>query len=62
MTFILCKNVKQHGWRWLFLPEDTTCAGAAGQRQAVGNGSADYIKIGLWILISILAGLAIGQL
>jgi hypothetical protein len=48
--------------RWLFLPEDTTAGSGSNNRIITGTGIAQCMKCGLWVIISILVGLAIGQL
>ena len=59
---VLRKDNRDHGWRWLLRPEDTTATAAVKYRVDIDNGLAGYLKTGFWIVISILAGLAVGQL
>lgn len=62
MATVFRKSNRDHGWRWLFRPEDTTATGAVKYRMDMDRGPTGYLKIGFWIAISILMGLAVGQL
>lgn len=60
---MLLRKVRPHrGWRSLVMPEDTASADIDGYRVHTHRPPPDYLKTGLWIVISILSGLAIGQL
>jgi len=49
-------------WLWLLWPEDTTAGSENLNRTTTWANMAGCLKSVLWIAISILAALAIGQL
>jgi len=49
-------------WLWLFCPEDTTIGSGYKNRAKTGTNMAGCLKSGIWIAISILVSLVIGQL
>lgn len=56
------QKTKRFTWIDFFMPEDTASGYSHPLQRYLYNRAAGYLKLGIWITISIMSAVAIGQL
>jgi len=56
------KKTRTARWLWLFRPEDTTAGKSRNNGVSAHPNLTGWLKSCIWIAVSVLVGLVIGQL